>query len=153
MDERVRRRTLAIAATLAVTGAFAGLGGGVSVAAGPPPAHSVRISCWNRAAAVPYTRIKPGAWATPIAAPLRALVAKPGRYAPIRLELLPRSRWAVVSHDKTHRIFAQRTATGISAVLYFKLYLGVWRPSVQCGIAYPDGQANRIAAVAVHARS
>ncbi len=136
-----------------VIGALALLNAGPAGAAATPAPHAVSVSCWNRASAVPYTRITPGAWATPIAAPLRALVARPGRYAGLRLDLMPTARWAVVSHDATHRIFAQRTAKGIAAVVYFKRYLGTWRVDVQCSIDYADGHADRVESVAVRGRT
>lgn len=111
------------------------------------------ISCWNTAAAVPPSQIKPGVYATPMGAPLRAFLAKPGRFADLELDRLPHKQWALVSHDNIHRVFAQRTATGISAVLYFKLYLGSWRPDVQCRIRYGTDTAVPVRQVAVRGRA
>ena len=102
---------------------------------------------------IALSQIKPGVYSTSIAAPLRAFLAKPERYAALSLGQLPHQQWALVSHDSIHRVFAQRTATGISAVLYFKLYLGSWRPDVQCSLRYADGVADAVRQAAVRGRT
>ena len=126
-------------------------------AGGPPPASPatelVSISCWNKAQAVPLSQIKPGVYATPMAAPLRTFLANPGRFAELELNQLPHAQWALVNHDNIHRVFAQRTSTGISAVLYFKLYLGSWRPNMQCSIRYGTDTAVPVRQVAVRGRA
>jgi hypothetical protein len=102
---------------------------------------------------VVLSQLKPGVYATPIAAPLRTFLARPGRFADLELDRLPHPQWALVSHDSIHRVFAQRTAEGISAVLYFKLYLGSWRPDVQCRIRYGTDTAVPVRQVAVRGRT
>jgi hypothetical protein len=123
----------------------------------PPPAspatEAVSISCWNNAPAVRLSQIKPGVYPTPLAAPLRTFLAKPGRFADLEINQLPHAQWALVNHDNIHRVFAQRTPTGISAVLYFKLYLGSWRPDVQCSIRYGTDTAVPVRQVAVRGRT
>jgi hypothetical protein len=114
---------------------------------------SVSVSCWAKGPSIAMSQIKPGVYGTPVAAPLRAFLTQPGRFADLQLDQLPHEQWALVSHDAIHRVFAQRTPAGISAVLYFKLYLGSWRPDGQCTIRYGADTAVPVRQVAARGRT
>ena len=154
---------LVIVAALALGGGHAGQGSQAARTPAAPvaptpaprgtPAQGVlTVSCSAPGRPIALSQIKRGVYGTAAAAPLRAFLVKPGDASDLHLDRLPRTQWALVSHDATHRVFAQRTATGISAVLYFKLYLGSWRPAPQCGIRYGTDTAEHVRQAVVRGR-
>jgi hypothetical protein len=125
-----------------------------------PPAirtGTVEVGCYTRTAVRPAA-LKPGVLSrtTPAAATLRHFLASPGKWAEVGavVDQLPRSQWALIFQDSGHRVFGQRTSSGLGAVLYFKLYLGSWNLDLdQCGITYSDGRAERVESAAVVGRA